>query len=280
MNIIDWILNVAGVFLWIDWRSGPIGRPRSVLSIASTLRPTSRGAAQGLGSLAALLAILLIRPFFYYSLGPAVNWTAALNFLAISIPMRSDLLARMFLYSTLSFAIALGFYYSWLFLLAAVNRPKGAASDEDVMNRFVRGQLGWLDRIPWWLKIFIPSIVAALGWAGLALLFMHLGLLPEMQNPDALRAQAGAFAIAAVLTWKWLLVFIFLVHMLNLYVYLGTHPAWTYLSGTARKLLSPLSFLQIGKFDVSPIIGVVVVLATSQLFLKPLVADIFRRHIV
>ena len=31
MNLIDWILNLAGLFLWIDWRSGAISkRPRSI----------------------------------------------------------------------------------------------------------------------------------------------------------------------------------------------------------------------------------------------------------
>ncbi|MGZ8938630.1 MAG: hypothetical protein ACXW32_05405 [Limisphaerales bacterium] len=280
MNIIDWLLNLAGVFLWIDWRSGRTGRPQSALSIASALRPTNRGPGRGLGSLAALAAILLVRPLFYHSVGPAVNWAASINFLAISIPWRSDLLGRMYLFSFISFAVALGFYYTWLLLLAAVNRPTGTVAREEVMPRFICGQLGWLDKIPWWLKIFTPSIVAALGWMLLALLLVEIGLLPVMQSPDALRGQAGAFAVAALLTWKWLLIFIFLVHLLNLYVYLGTHPLWPYLSAAARTLLLPLSFLRVGKVDLSPIIGIALVFALTELFLKPLVIDIFRRHIV
>lgn len=280
MNIIDWLLNIAGVFLWIDWRSGRTGRPQSALSIASALRPTNRTAGRGLGSLAALGAILLIRPLFYHSVGPAVNWTASLNFLAISIPWRSDLLGRMYLFSAISFAVALGFYYSWLLLLAAVNRPTSAVAREEALPRFVRGQLGWLDRIPWWLKLFTPSIVAALGWMALALLFVEIGLIPELQNPGALRIQASAFAIAALLAWKWLLIFVFIVHLLNLYVYLGTHPLWPYLSAAGRTLLLPLSFMRVGKVDLSPVVGIASVFAISELFLKPLVIDIFRRHIV
>ena len=280
MNFIDWLLNIAGIFLWIDWRSGRTGRPQSALSITSALRPTGSRSSRGLGSLAALAAILLVRPFFYYSIGPAMNWTASLNFLAISIPWRSDLLGRMFLFSTISFALALGFYYSWLFLLAAVHHPSKTAADEEVMHRFVRGQLGWFDKIPWWLKFFVPSIAAAIGWMVLALIFVEIGVIPETQNQSALRGQAGAFALAAILAWRWLLVVIFLLHMLNIYVFLGTHPIWAYVSATARKLLAPLSFLRIGKVDFSPVIAAAAVLAIAELFLKPLVMDIFQRHIV
>ena len=280
MNIIDWILNIACVFLWIDWRSGRTGRSQSVLSIASALRSTARDGARGFGSLATLLAILALRPCFYYSIGSAVNWTASLNFLAIAIPWRSDLLGRMYLFSTLSFALALGFYYSCLFLLAALNRPTGTAQAEEVMHRFIRGQLGWLYRIPWWLKLFIPSIVAAIGWMVLALLLIKLELLPEFESQRALRGQAGAFALAAILAWKWLLIVIFLVHWLNLYVYLGTHPIWPYLSACARKLLFPISFLRVGKVDLSPLIGIALVITLSEFLLKPLVIDLFRRNIV
>ena len=280
MNIIDWLLNIAGVFLWIDWRSGRIGRVQSALSIASALRPTNRSSSQGLGSLAALAAILLIRPLFYYSVGPSVNWIASLNFLAISIPWRSDMLGRMYLFSFISFALALGFYYSWLLLLAAINRPTGTVAREEVMPRFIRGQLGWLDKIPWWLKLIVPSIVAGLGWMALAFVLVEIDLLPEMQNPQALRGQASAFALAALLAWKWLLIFIFAVHLLNLYVYLGTHPVWPYLSSAAQKILLPLSFLRVGKVDLSPIVGIIAVFVITELFLKPLVVDIFRRNIV
>lgn len=279
MNIIDWILNIAGVFLWIEWRSGRSARPQSALSLASTVRPAERSSTRGLGSLATLLIILLVRPLLYYSIGPSVHWTASTNFLALAVPWRSDMLERMYVFSTLSFSIALGFYYSWLLLVAAVNGG-GGNTDEEVMHRFVRGQLGWLDKLPWWLKVVVPSIAAAAGWIVLSFLLVELGLLPVAQSSSALRGQAGAFALAAILTWKWLVIFIFLIHMLNIYVYLGTHPVWPYLSVTARRLLYPLSFLRFGKIDLSPIVGVALVFVASELFLKPLVIDIFRRNIV
>jgi hypothetical protein len=173
----------------------------------------------------------------------------------------------------------LGFYYSWLMLLAAINRQAIPATEEEVMHRFVRGQLGWLDKFPWWLKLITPSLIAALGWIGLSFVLVELELLPAIRSNSTLHTQAGAFALAALLTWKWLLVFVFLVHLLNLYVYLGTHPIWTYLSATARKILLPFSFLRFGKIDISPAVGIIVVLLFAELFLKPLVIDIFKRNI-
>lgn len=280
MNVIDWLLNLAALVLWIDWRSGRSARPESVLSIASAVRPAERRVAMGFGSLATLLAILLIRPFVYHSIGPAMNWTASTNFLAISIPWRSDFLGRIFIFSTLSFAVTIAFYYSWLLLLSAIHRSSNPASDEEVVHRFIHGQLGWLDKLPWWLKLLTPSLVAAASWTALSYLLVGLELLPSVRSDAASRTQAAAFALSAILTWKWLLILIFLVHLLNLYVYLGAHPLWTYLSATARKLLFPFSFLRFGRVDLSPVIGIVVVFVAAEFFLKPLVTDIFQRHIV
>ena len=135
--------------------------------------------------------------------------------------------------------------------------------------------------------LFVTSTAAREHWVVLlltalliSLLLVELELLPEAQTGSALRGQASAFAVAAVLAWKWLLIAIFLLHMLNIYVYLGTHPIWPYLSGTARKLLYPFSFLRVGKVDLSPVIGAIAVYAFAELFLRPLVVDVFQRHIV
>src|SRR5262245_59060699 len=104
MNLIDWILNLACLFLWIDWRSGTLARhPHSVLSLASAVRPAERRIGTGWGSLGVLLLILVIRPCFYYSIGSKLLWTPQFDLLAFSLPWRSDLLGRMYLYSTISF---------------------------------------------------------------------------------------------------------------------------------------------------------------------------------
>jgi hypothetical protein len=274
MNLIDLFLNIAGVFLWIDWRSGRTGKAQPVLSIASTVRPAERKRGQGLGSLAALLCIVLIRPVFYYSIGPSVNWTPTLDFIAISIPWRSDLLGRMYIFSSVSFFLALGLYYSWLLLLSAINRKE---PDAEVMQRFVRGQLGLLEKLPWSTKILLPSIAAALGWFVFNQILIELELLPELRSQNAAWGQAAGFALAALLAWKWFLVVVFLLHLLNLYVFLGTHPLWPYLSITARRLLLPFFFLKFGRLDLAPLAGIAAVIALAEFAIKPGVLRIFQR---
>jgi hypothetical protein len=230
-------------------------------------RPFKPWKALLVGSMVAIAALAFITPlgqsFFNFSLTPATLWTSlavgAVGALGIEIIYRPEPAMRA---------------------AAAVNRPSGAAAAEEVMHRFIRGQLGILYRIPWWIKPLLPSFVAAVSWMALTILLVDLDLLPVTQSARALRGQAGAFALAAVLSWKWLLIVIFLVHLMNLYVYLGTHPIWPYLSETARKLLLPLSFLRVGKFDLSPVVGIAVVYLTCDWIIKPLVIDLFRRNIV
>ena len=276
MNIVDWILNIAAIFLWMDWRSARSAKPQSILSIGGTVRHAGRATGLGFGSLAALILILVVRPAFYYTVGSAVSWTPTLNFLAISIPWRSDLLGRMYLFSTLSFLKVFGYYYAWLLFLSAVNFR---LTDEDRIQRFIRGQLAWLEKLPWWFKLLLPSLVASLAWVALAALFAELELVPQGTPPKTVWLQAAAFAIAALLAWKWLLIGFFLVHLLNIYLYIGTHPLWAYIGITSRKLLAPFFFLRSGKLDLSPVAGVIIVFSVAKWSLEPLVLKIFQEHI-
>jgi hypothetical protein len=275
MNLIDWILNLAGLFLWIDWRSGTISkRPRSILSLANSVRPAESRMRAEFGSLAILLFLLAVRPSFYYSIGSKLGWTPQLDLFAISLPWRSDLLGRMYLYSTITFLLTLGLFYSAMLLLSAVNRR---LPDTEVMQQFVRLQLGWIERIPWPLKLLLPSLVGGLAWAAALPLLAAIDLFPSVPDSQIIWGQALVFALAALLTWKWVLIAIFLLHLLNFYVYLGTHPAWAYISVTARTLLAPFSFLSFSKLDLAPVLGIGIVLALSELAIKPAVIQLFQK---
>jgi hypothetical protein len=276
MNIIDWILNIACLFLWIDWRSGTLTkRPSPVLSLASAVRPAERRLRAEFGSLAVLAFILLVRPCFYYSIGSKLNWTPQLDLFAISLPWRSDLLGRMYLYSTISFLLTLGFFYAAMFLLSAVNRQ---LPDTEVMQQFVRLQLGWLEKIPWPLKLLLPSLVTGLAWAAALPLFAAIDLIPSVPESEAIWGQSFAFALAPLLAWKWVILVILVLHLVNLYVYLGTHPVWPYISVTARKILVPLSFLSFSKMDLAPVVGMAILLLASELALKPAIVQLIQKY--
>src|SRR5690349_14065755 len=134
MNLVDSILNIAMLFLWIDWRSGRIARrPQSALSLANTVRPAERRIGHGLGSLAVLGFILLVRPCLYYLIGSKLTWTPAINLLALSLPWRSDLLDRMYVYSTATFLLTLGAFYAAILLLSVINRK---LPDSEVIQHF------------------------------------------------------------------------------------------------------------------------------------------------
>src|SRR5262245_56755859 len=103
MDIIDWILNLACVLLWLNWRSirfTAVAQPIGV-SLVGTLRRAEPLRTPRWSSLAALLAILFIRGLFYFQIGSAVNWTPTLQLGAVALPFRSDHFPRMVLFSIL-----------------------------------------------------------------------------------------------------------------------------------------------------------------------------------
>src|SRR5579862_3913071 len=71
MRLINLLLNLACALLWINWRSVRLAAAErsSPLSLAAALKKTdSRKAGRWL-SLAAILAVLLVRAVFYWNVG-------------------------------------------------------------------------------------------------------------------------------------------------------------------------------------------------------------------
>jgi hypothetical protein len=275
MSAVDSILNLALLFLWIEWRAARlVRRPQSVLTLASTVQPAEHRMGSGLGSLAALICILLVRPWLYHSIGSKLLWTPELDLLTLSLPWRTDLLDGMYVYSTATFLLTLGWFYSALLLLSVINRNM---PDSEPIQQFVRLQLGWLESVPWPARLFLPLLVAGLAWAATAPLLVKLGLLPALPPPAALFGQALAFSLAALLSWKWLLIVLFLFHLVNTYVYLGVRPIWPYITATAQTLLKPVSFLTLPKLDLAPALGIGLVYCAAEFAVRPAVVRIFQQ---
>lgn len=81
----------------------------------------------------------------------------------------------------------------------------------------------------------------------------------ELQSSLAAIACFGAMSI---LTWRYILTAILALYLLQSYVYLGNHYAWSFINLTAKNLLRPLEnySIQIGKFDLRPVVAIGVIL--------------------
>jgi hypothetical protein len=159
MSLIDFILNLVGLMLWLNWQAKllPVsGQPGT--SLISTLRPAGppRPRIYYLGVLAVLL---MARALFYWQVGQPIHWLPRLPLGPITLSFRSDLLGRMVLFSFLSFGVALGIFYLWLLLLSWVN----AAAEGEMGQRVVRAYLGKLDRWPSVIKLILPLTVTGLA---------------------------------------------------------------------------------------------------------------------
>lgn len=264
MNLIDQILNLAALLLWLSWRSaGLLARAGStVLSLASTLKKAEPRRTARAWYLVSLLGLLGIRSVVYWHLGKGVNWTPALDLVAISLPFRSDFYWLMLLFSWLSFGLLLATFYSWLLLISAVNRK---VADTEPLQKLVRLHLGWLERCPASIKLVLPMISAVLVWCLLSHGLVRLGIIPSPVSRSHLWQQAAILGLASVLVWKILLLVLLLLYVLNSYVYLGNSAFLNFVSTTARNSLGVLAWLPLraGRIDLTPAAGIAFVMLAA-----------------
>lgn len=266
MILIHQILNVACLLLWLNWRSigfvaiGSTAR----FSLLSTLKRTEPQFAARWLYLVSLLALLLIRGLFYWHMGSATNWTPIIDLVAITIPFRSDYFLPMLIFSGSSFGFLLAGFYGWLLLISGANHN---VTDSDSFQKLLRFHLGWVERCPAILKFFLPTLIAALLWVLLNPSLVRLGIIPAPLSTNLLCQQAALLGITAVLVWKFLILGLLLLHLLNTYVYLGNAPFWHFVNFTARNLLRPVAWLplRIGRVDLSPVVGIAAVLFIETL---------------
>lgn len=278
MGSIDFILNLAGLLLWLNWRAG-VTRTAALpptVSLLSTLKQTESHQSNRHSFILGLFGLLVGRTFFYWHIGGATDWTPNLQLGAIALPFRSDLhFGWMLLYSLASYGQAWLVLLFWLLLLSVAN---GKITDSDPYQRMVRQQLGWLESLPAWLKLLAPLIVGILLWTLCSPLLSKLGLLPLPKSPVHRWEQAGVMGLAALLSWKYLLMGFWLLHLLNSYLYLGNHPFWNFVNATSRNLLSPLSWLplRLGRVDLAPPVAILLVLGAGEY--APLwLTELYRR---
>jgi uncharacterized protein YggT (Ycf19 family) len=265
MDVIDWILNLACVLLWLNWRSLRPARSTapSGVTLASALKPLKPGAGRNIPSLTMLLGILFFRSLFYHQLGSSVNWTPALNLGAMVVPFRSDHLPRILLFSFLHFGVWLFGLHTWLLLLSVLNTK---TSGPNPVQRLARAHLGSMDRWSAGWKLAAAPLAAFSLWIVLHPAMVRTGLLPAQISAGRIVEQGILLSIATVLLWKHVLLGILVAHLANSYLYLGDATLWQFASDIAGRLLRPLQRLplRIGRMDFAPLIAISLVIAASE----------------
>ena len=263
MGLIDFILNLAGLLLWLNWRAtktDPLGA-RKPATLLGTLRRAEPSRRRRWHLPAALGGLLLSRAVFYWQIGSTTTpvWSGQLNS-GISVPsFISSSFVQMLLFSFFSFGLTLGIFYLWLLFLSIVAERN---AESEPVRQLVQVQLGAIDRWPRLLKLFLPLAITTLLWWLTSWLFDPKQISPLRRVEESLLVGLGSY-----LTWKFIAVAVLVLHLLNAYVYFGAHPFWNYVNGAARTLLKPLRKLplQAGKVDFAPVVEIALVFFVAEL---------------
>ena len=270
MSYVDFILNLAGLLLWIKWRSLPFDpiHKRTPATLVGTLRRAAPTYFRRWHLLAAIGALLILRAMIYRQIGPAVHWTGRLDLSVITLSFRSDLFARVLLFSVSSFGLALGIFYLWLLLLSLLNKKNAV---DDPIHRLVRMQLGGVDGWPRWAKMISPLVFTALVWGLAGWLFAWLE--PKPVSAAHRLGDSLVMGLVSYLVWKYLAAALLVLHLLSTYIYFGRHPIWNYVNAVAQNLLAPLRKipLRAGKVDFAPLVGIAIVFFAAELAARGLV---------
>jgi len=267
MSLIDLILNVVGLLLWFNWRAvrfDPLVKTAPA-TLTGTLRRAEPSGFRRWHLLAALTGLLLLRAQLYWQVGSAVNWNGTVELGAISISFRTDFFSRTLIFSFCSFGLAMAVLFLWLLLLSLLKQPAG---EGDPLQRLVWLQLGRVDKWSRPVKAALPFVASSCLWFLASWLLTHWALIPRPVSAVHRLEQAAVIGLASYLAWKYLIVGILLLHVVNSYIYFGNQAFWTPINGLARQLLRPLARapLRIGKVDFAPVVVIALVLFLTRLW--------------
>jgi uncharacterized protein YggT (Ycf19 family) len=265
MGAVNFILNLAGLLLWLNWRSNrfdPLVK-RLPATLMGTLRPAAPKKLRRWHLLAFVGVLLLLRALIYWWIGAQTNWSGKLDLGVVDLWFSSGShwigLWHMVLFSFLSFGLMLGIFYIWLLLLSLLAGPLP-------VHGLVKIPLGRLDGWPRWAKVILPFFATAISWWLLSWLLSRLHILTPVAAAGRFQ-QSAILGISSYLLWKFPLGAILLLHLLNSYIYFGKHPLWKYVNATAQTVLRPLRKipLQVGRVDFAPLLALAILFFAAQL---------------
>lgn len=260
MGFPHFILDLAALALWLNWlpHSDNLSR-RTPATLYGTLRPAEPVRRSRWVLPAALAALLVLRVPVYQLLGKAANWNPRLDmfFIVPSFPLES--FYAMLVFSVLSFVRVLAVFYFWLLFLNLISPP---VAEPNPFEKMIQLQLGPVARWPRWMRLVLPFVAVTVLWAACHPALVHAGVVGRTHSAVRLIEQGLLLGAALWLSLKYLICAFLLAHLLVSYVYLGTHPVWDFINGTARNLLARLDFipLRIGRIDFAPVVGIIIAL--------------------
>ena len=263
MKWLDWVLNIAALLIWLNWRMYRMSI-RAANPQHSLLVPVKTPPASKLRTWLSLLSIpllLIIRAGLYRQLGSAINWTAQLNLHVVVLPFHSEFGPRMVLYSVLSFGWFFTKFYIWLIVISVLNQHE---LEPGGILKYVRLQLGAVEKWPVTLKLVLPIVAITIAWLAINPLLEKTAVVPPSSVLRMIE-QGLLVGFAGYLSASSLLAAVLFLHLLNSYVYLGESSVWRLASNTSRQLVKPLSGLRIGRFDLAALVGLVLVVGIAQL---------------
>jgi uncharacterized protein YggT (Ycf19 family) len=266
LSLLHFVLNVAGLLLWLKWREDMLQSARRALggTLLSTLRRAGSAPAYRWAFFGTLGGLILLRAVLYWQMGASLRWSPTIDLGAIVISFRCDLFPRMLMFSLCSLAVFVLKFHFWLLLISVVNRK---LADTDPYQNRVRAHLGLVERVPWPLKLLLPLLVTALAWMAVGPLLAKLGFLIPARSMAHTAQQATVLGVAAYLCWKYLLAGLLMLHLVTTYVYLGRAPIWNFISSTGRALLTPIQWipLRLGRLDFAPLLATAGILFLAEM---------------
>jgi uncharacterized protein YggT (Ycf19 family) len=273
MGIVDFILNLAGLLLWLNWRAekaDPVGKRRPA-TLIGTLRRADSGSRRW--QIPAIIAgLLLLRAVLHYLIGSSANWSARLDLGIIEPAFRNAQLEPMIFFSLFSFIQTLWVFYLWLLLLSLLKGPLP-------FHDFIRIQLGALDRWGRPAKLLLPFVATTSLWWVASWLLGWLQVIPLPVSAIHRLAESLVIGLSSYLAWEFVAVALLVLHLLNSYIYFGRQPFWNYVNAEAQTLLSPLKKipLRAGKADFAPVVGIALVFLLAGLAQRFLI--LLYRHV-
>jgi uncharacterized protein YggT (Ycf19 family) len=255
MGFVDFILNLAGLLLWLNWRTSEADpfHKRKPATLIGTLRRAEPASAWRRWQVPAILAgLLLLRAVFYWQIGSAAHWSATLRLGVTTLYFRSELFRLTLLFSICSFVLTLAVFYLWLVLFSILAGP-------EPFHGHVRMHLGRIDRWSRGMKAALPLIAGAALWWLASWLFTWLQIIPHPASELRRTTESLVIGLGGYLAWQYAIGVLLVLHLLNTYVYFGKNPFWNYVNATAKTLLQPLRKipLRAGRVDLAPVAGIV-----------------------